>query len=223
MKRFKSIFQVLMALLLVFGTLGVFVTSPTTVSAESFAQTTALSAGDIAVISLNADTKAMAFVTLVDLTEGTEIRFTDDGWLSTGGFRIGEGGIKYTVPTGGALAGSIHYTITPFTTPPWTVDNTDLGSGGFNLSTSGDQIIAFQGLATNPTFLYAVNDRLGTWQTTADTSNSSALPTGLVDGDTAVAPAEFDNIALNCTANLTGTKQQLLAFISGSVKYFSHI
>lgn len=219
MKRFKSIFQVLMALLLVFGTLGVFVTSPTTVSAESFAQTTALSAGDIAVISLNADTKAMAFVTLVDLTEGTEIRFTDDGWLSTGGFRIGEGGIKYTVPTGGALAGSIHYTITPFTTPPWTVDNTDLGSGGFNLSTSGDQIIAFQGLATNPTFLYAVNDRLGTWQTTADTSNSSALPTGLVDGDTAVAPTEFDNIALNCTANHTGTKQQLLAFISDKTNW----
>ncbi len=57
-----------------------------------YSQTT-LSAGDIAIVGVNTDNPdEFAFVLLTDVTTGTSIRFTDDGWFSAGGFRSGEGG-----------------------------------------------------------------------------------------------------------------------------------
>ena len=58
-----------------------------------------LAAGDIAIISMNADTnKTFAFVSLVDIPAGEVIKFTDNGWLSAGGFRTGEGILTWTAP-----------------------------------------------------------------------------------------------------------------------------
>jgi len=54
-----------------------------------------LSAGDIAIIGMNADNPdEFTFVALVDIAAGEEIRFTDNGWLSSTtpeSFRAGEG------------------------------------------------------------------------------------------------------------------------------------
>ena len=62
------------------------------------------------------------------------------------------------------------------------------------LSSSGDQILAYTGSITNPTFLFALNsDGAGVWQPDATNANNSALPQGLTDGVNAPALNEADN------------------------------
>ncbi len=158
---------------------------------------TTLSAGDIAIIGFNFDNPdELSFVLLTDITAGTEITFTDNGWQSSGEFRANEGTFTWTAAS-------------DFT--KGSVINSDVSGVAF--SGSGDQIIAFQGLSDTPTFIYALNSEgSGIWQTDATSSNTSALPTGLTNGETAVALDEIDNAVYNGTTS--GTKAELLAAIS---------
>ena len=148
---------------------------------------TSLSAGDIAIVGLNCDDPDdFAFVLLRDISTNTVINFTDNGWFAAGGFRSGEGVIAYTAPSNQTAGTVIIYTVNS--------TNFSNVSGSFLLSTSGDQIIAFQGTFASPTLIYALNDDgAGVWQTDATNSNTSALPTGLVNGTSAVALNEVDN------------------------------
>ena len=170
-----------------------------------------LAAGDIAIISMNADTnKTFSFVCLVDIPAGEVIKFTDNGWLSTGSFRTGEGTITWTAPAGGISRGTV---ITIDTTA--TVSTVNFGtvsdSGDVNFSTSGDQILAYQGADASPTFLYAVNNEATGWQASATNANTSALPPGLTEGTTAIALNEIDNAAYS--GSVSGTRAELLALI----------
>ncbi|WP_420478743.1 Calx-beta domain-containing protein [Brevundimonas sp. FT23028] len=170
-----------------------------------------LAAGDIAIISMNADTnKTFSFVCLVDIPAGEVIKFTDNGWLSTGSFRTGEGTITWTAPAGGITRGTV---ITIDTTA--TVSTVNFGtvsdSGDVNFSTSGDQILAYQGADASPTFLYAVNNEATGWQASATNANTSALPPGLTEGVTAIALNEIDNAAYS--GAVSGTRAELLALI----------
>ncbi|MGK7890938.1 MAG: endonuclease/exonuclease/phosphatase family protein, partial [Leptolyngbyaceae cyanobacterium] len=159
---------------------------------------TTLSAGDIAIIGFNYDNPdEFAFVPLVDLSAGTEINFTDNGWQAAGSFRATEGTFTWTAPTPIAAGTVINPTISSIL-----------------FSASGDQIIAYQGDASNPTFIYALNSEgnPGVWQSDSTSSNTSALPTGLVNGETAVALDEIDNAIY--TGITSGSKAELLAAIS---------
>ncbi|MGL5082207.1 MAG: ExeM/NucH family extracellular endonuclease [Microcoleaceae cyanobacterium] len=158
-----------------------------------------LSSGDIAVVGFNFDdSDAFAFVPLVDLGTGTEIKFTDNGWLSAGGFGLNEGTFTWTAPADIAAG---------------TVVSPAVSSVAF--SSLGDQILAYQGDNADPTFIYALNSEgnPGQWQSNATNSRTtSALPTGLVDTQTAVALDEIDNAVY---AGITsGTSTELLAAIS---------
>ncbi len=156
-----------------------------------------LVAGDIAIIGLNTDNPdEFAFVLLANVSTGEEINFTDNGWLASGSFRGGEGSTTWTAPAD-LCAGTV---ISP-----------DVGTMLF--SASGDQILAYQGLSTSPTLVYALNDEgAGVWQADATSSNTSALPTGLTNGTTAVALNEIDNAIY--TGITSGTRAALLAAIS---------
>jgi hypothetical protein len=165
------------------------------------AQTT-LTAGDVAIVGLWCDDlsaaggspKTFAFVTLAPLAPGTIVSFTDDGWVSFQAsppamnfFRLGEGVTNFTVGPGGLPAGS--------------VATLSGDAGTFNLSTTGDQIFAFQGSidggsgAVTGTVLWGVNDEgtPGAWQANATTANDSALPPALANFN--IALAEHDNYA----------------------------
>ncbi len=72
--------------------------------------------------------------------------------------------------------------------------------------------IAYQGTESNPTFLYALNSQNSSWQSDATSSTTSALPTGLINGQTAIALNEIDNAVYSGTTS--GTKAELLAEIS---------
>ena len=185
---------------------------------------TTLSAGDIAIIGVNSDDPDdFSFVLLVDIEADTEIRFTDSGWLDSNQFRASEGAFKYTAPTNLSAGTVINFGNDAVN---FASDNdADVGNNGFNLSSSGDQVIAFQGTSTNPTFIYAVQTNSTQFQTTASSSNDSALPNGLVNGTSAVAVGqgsgvgdEWDNSVYNMSVT-NGTKEEILAAVSNAANW----
>lgn len=146
-----------------------------TFTVDDDAQT--LSAGDIAFVQYNADgAEIIKFLALKDIPLGENIFFTDNGWLfPSNTFRGGEG--THTWTSTGVQCGDVV-----------TVD-----LDGPALSASGDQLLAYQGSSTNPTFITALNSEGSGWQTTATNSNTSAIPQGLTNGINAVALNEIDN------------------------------
>ncbi len=168
----KSICTVLLAIL--------FLISPL------ISQTT-LSAGDVVLLGVNCDNPDdFAFLFLVGVEAGTVIKFTDNGWLAAGGFRGGEGVQTYTTPHS-ISAG----TVIVFSQHP----DDFTASGSFALASTGDQLLVYQGEASSPQMIYALNIAgPGVWQDDATSTSTSALPAGLVNGETAVAVQEFDNV-----------------------------
>ncbi|MDD5765237.1 MAG: endonuclease [Candidatus Marinimicrobia bacterium] len=166
---------------------------------------TTLSAGDVVIIGVNCDeSDDFAFVPLVDLGAGTTINFTDNGWLSANAFRTGEGILTYTVPSYQSAGTVIVYSSNSANFS---------SSGSFGLSTSGDQLIAYQGTVTSPTMLFAVNIcGSAVWQADAASSNTSALPLGLTNGANCVAVIEKDNVKY--TGSITSGKDAILAAVS---------
>ena len=188
---------------------------------NAMAVTAALEAGDIAITRVQSDNPDIFnFVALVDIPSEESIKFTDNGWRSDGSFRDNEGTITWTAPAAGVPAGT-----------EVEIQNgaATLGSvtGSVALSASGDQVLAYQGDDNNPTFLFAVQTNSNQFQTDATNSNDSALPTGLVVGETAVAVGlgpgagdETDNSAYDCSV-LSGDKDTLLAAIANNANWIS--
>jgi len=158
----------------------------------------ALTPGDIAIVGFNFDNPdSLAFVALDNIAVGTEIKFTDNGWNEDNTFRTGESIFTYTTPDPLA-AGTI---ISP--------DNLSL-----LLAETGDQILVYQGAESNPSFIYGLNSEESGWQTTASSSNSSALPLGLINGQTGIAFDEFDNGVFDTTVISAGSKEEWLQAIA---------
>ncbi|CAL2093035.1 T9SS type A sorting domain-containing protein [Tenacibaculum sp. 190524A05c] len=183
---------------------------------KSFSQTT-LTAGDILIIDVQADTPdRFKFITLVDLEAGTQIKFTDDGWLGSS-FRGNEGRVEYTAPSLITRGTTIEYT------------SGDSGafvevSGGLGLSGAGDQLIAYQGTEGAPTFIFAVQTNSTQWQTGSNDANQSDLPTGLTNDVNAVAAGagagaeeEFDNVYYSGV--MTGTGKEISEAVGNSANW----
>ena len=159
--------------------------------------TTVLNAGDLAITGFNFDNPdELSFVLLTDITAGTEIKFTDNGVRNDGSFRNNEGIYTWTAQQDYAV-GSV-------------VTLSDLGNIAF--SSRGDQIVVYQGSESDPTFIFALNSQGNGFQSNATSNSSSALPLGLVEGETAIALNEIDNGKY--VGQTTGTKAELLAAIS---------
>ena len=153
---------------------------------------TVLNPGDIAIIGVNCDNPDdFAFLTTVDVPAGTEIKFTDNGVNCDGTFRDTEGILTYIAPTDISEGTVIVYS-----------ESGDDFSGSLALSASGDQLIVYQEADSEYTFIYAVNiEGNATWQDSATSSNTSALPPGLENGYTAIALKEYDNVKYNGETN----------------------
>jgi endonuclease I len=176
----------------------------------------ALAPGDLALIGYTSDDPdALAFVVLAPIAAGEVIRFTDSGWQTSGSFRANEGGVAYTVPSA-LSAGTVVSRGNPFNSDGWATNSAGLGGNSFALSTSGDQILVFQGDALSPTFVYAVNANATGWSD-ATNSNTTALPTGLVDGTTAVSVGGLDNYYYNGITQ--GTAAELRAAIGNPANW----
>ena len=143
---------------------------------------TTLSAGDIAVIAVqsNSTTDKFSFVLLRDITTGTVINFTDNGYTSSpASGATNEGFVTYTAPSA-LCAGTVLSWQSGQTGSGWST------SGSLNLAQAGDQLFAFAGSTSNwasqtsITFLYAIqwiNSYIVTGSTTANTSYAPPLAT----------------------------------------------
>ncbi|MGF1640397.1 MAG: ExeM/NucH family extracellular endonuclease [Rhodospirillales bacterium] len=168
----------------------------------------ALNPGEIGFVQYNADgTDDFGFVALVDIAGGEQILFTDNGWFGDdSGFRPGEGVITWTAPASGVAAG----TVVVIDTTPGASIGTVSETGDLNFAASGDQIVAYRVAGTSIVPIAALNNEGdGVFQADATSSNTSALPAGLVLGESAVAVPEIDNVAYQ--GPLTGTKAALQA------------
>ncbi len=162
-----------------------------------FSQTT-LSAGDIAITGYHADyPDEFTFVLLTDVQATTEIKFTDNGWQSSGSFRPGEGVLIWTATTDLPCGTEVNilYSNPIFVASVGTITDDD----NFDMITNGDQILAYQGIDTGPTFLYAIHFATNTSWSDATSQNSTALPPGLTDGLNAVYIGDFDNGSYDCS------------------------
>lgn len=169
---------------------------------------TILTAGDIAIIGFNSDNPDnFALLTLVDIEAGTTIYITDNGVYTTGLFRNNEG-IKTWTATINTPKNSI-------------IGLSDFAnvSGSFDLSGSGDQIIVYTGSVSTPNFIFALNSEGNAiWQSDCTNANTSALPTGLTNGQTAVALTEVDNAIYNMSVT-TCDKATTLAAICNTANW----
>ena len=154
---------------------------------------TTLSAGGVAFVGYNADgSDAFAFVLIADVTAGTVIKFTDGGWTGST-FRQGEGAVQWTAPSDISAGTVITYdSAADGGGLDWDVTDTAYFSGSFGIGTAGDQIIAYQGSAdgagSSITNIAALHYNADTFDTVySDATGVSLLPTGLIDGDTAIS------------------------------------
>ncbi len=172
----------------------------------------ALVSGSIAIIGYtdNGVPDSLRIAALSPLGAGEVIYFTDNGWTSGGIFRgatatDGDGNENLLVLTinNPVAAGTVIGSPVNSADWAWTVAGSIPGttSGAFanlSLSSTGEQITAFQATTSNPllnplTMLYQM-DNTGAFED-ATTSGTGLLATGLTQGTTAVllptAPADF--------------------------------
>lgn len=162
----------------------------------------ALVAGDIAIIGRinNGAPDSFVFVALNNIAAGEVVYFTDNGWTGSA-FRgstatDGDGSENLTRWTASAAVSAgtiIASTSSGFTTSGSVAGATSGSYASLALSNSGDQITAFQNSsASNPLFNTATQTQLFVLDDTngfeaATDSGTSAVPTGLVAGSTALS------------------------------------
>ncbi len=163
--------------------------------------------GSIAFVRFGADAaapggKTLSFVLLDPSLRGQTITITDNGWTAAGAFTTTEGTITVTIPADAAIG---------------TVFNVTGLTGTLNPSGTGDALLAYIA-GTTPLFLGAVQLGSGTaaWAGDATNSNTSAVPTGLTSGTTALAFAEDNGVY---TGSLTGTPAEIAANIQNAANW----
>lgn len=226
----------------------------------TFGQTT-LTAGDIAFtgyISGNGDATLdeFTFVLLKNITANTVIKFTDRGWLrtgpTTGSFNVVNVESVDTWTSNAAYAAGTEIRIINTTATfvnqiagtsgaAGTVvgtGTTPVAGSGLSLSTSGDQIIAYQGTEASPIFISAIHMNVyingipqepittdANWDGAYDNTNASGLPAGLTTGLNAIwigtqgdINFEYDNAHFVCAGNLS-TVANIKALIFDKTKW----
>lgn len=191
------------------------VTSPCGNSSDdveiSFAQgSTDLVAGDLAFIGYNSSAPdEFSFILLREVNAGTELFFTDMGWLQAGGFRTSaEGLISLTLARNYRCGDAFYLTRTPLSGNNWEAFDESGSTAGMvsipaipgllpDVGATGDQLFAFQGSLAAPTLLAGIH--VGSPWSDAIDSGTSAQPPALAGNNTSVnLTQDLDNGIYNC-------------------------
>ncbi|MFT7614908.1 MAG: hypothetical protein ACI9J3_003895, partial [Parvicellaceae bacterium] len=172
---------------------------------------TSLTQGDIAFIGMNLDgNDSYAFILLKDIDGSTTINFTDCGWNDIGGFSCVAGdGSSWTWSANGTARTCGTVIRITVNAPGLTTTVGAIGGTVPVLSGIGDQVFAFQGLTSSPTFISGIHSNIlaGTtndanWDNASTNNQTSALPNTLTNGVDALrlhnSEAEVDNWQYNC-------------------------
>lgn len=161
-----------------------------------------------------------SFILLKDITAGTVIRFTDFGWLTSGGFQtpnscgpntgaINDGIILWTATStltcGTQVTIQSKYTLTATSGIVTGVQATaNTPTAYLSLAAGGDQIFAYQGTHAAPAFIAGISINKP-WDASLAacffSSNSSVLPAALGAGSNNVAIITALNAHYNCALN----------------------
>lgn len=154
--------------------------------------TPTLVAGDIAFIAYDLESDRFAFVAMTNIAENTEVAFTDIGWDKTDLVPdvdinvLEEHTAVWTAPAGGLSYGNV------IRIQGTTVTGGGTISGSLDkLAATGDQLLAFRGTVTAPTFIAALG--MYPWRTDVQVvaeAKDSHLPSALTEGQTAVMPTD---------------------------------
>jgi hypothetical protein len=154
--------------------------------AAAIAPAHALSTGDLAFTSFNADEDGFSLVTFVDIAAGTKLYFSDNEFVS-GAFNTGESFSSWTSSAATVAGGTVIRfsqvdAITLSASVGTLVRETVAGSANWGLSTSADTVYAYLGnSATAPTtFLAAITN------SSFNATDGALTGTGLVEGVTAM-------------------------------------
>jgi len=142
-----------------------------------------LQAGDIAIVEVSAtDPDKISFIAFRQISAGTVINFTDNGFIDPNTCRTGEGFLIYTAPSA-IPAGTVVSWYKGLVGSGW---NTP--SGNFALATGGDQVFAYQGTWENgQTLIFGVQTLNASWLTSGiPTANNSYLPAALTNNINAI-------------------------------------
>ncbi|MBS7787103.1 hypothetical protein KIH23_07315, partial [Flavobacterium sp. CYK-55] len=195
---------------------------------KGFSQTT-LSAGDAAIVGFNsANPDKIAIILLKDISAGTVINITDNGFTAGATGRTGEGFLTYTAPAA-QTAGTVL---------TWTNGQSITGTGwssnnptNFALNGSGDQLFLFQGPTANwasqsgITLIFGGN--FGTALSATSAAANTVQPTALTGNNFLNLPtttnangyfANGNTAATNVT--ISDTAANVLALIANSTKWF---
>lgn len=168
---------------------------------------TTLTQGDIAFIGLNFDgNDDMVFVLLKDVDASTSINFTDCGWDDgSSAFICNAGDVNGWTWTSGQNL-SIGQTVTIQLISPLMASIGSVSGSVPVMSSIGDQIFAYQGNASSPTFIAGVHSNESStnanWSGGTSNNQTSALPDILTNGVDAIrlhnSGTEVDNWQYNC-------------------------
>ncbi len=178
---------------------------------------TTLAPGDAAVVTVNANApKGFDLIPLVDLDGGAQISVTDNAWTNTG-WKSTEGTVVYTAPSG-IVAGTVlaYRGVT---------ENGFVADPGFNLSTGGDTLLAYQGPATNPAFVYGVGWAQATpWIISGDPlAGQSYIPEVLSSEEhTLLSLGRKASYQYLAAAGTAGTRAELLSLLDNSSHWTNH-
>jgi len=202
-----------------------------------------LGPGDIAFLGFNSNLlDGFSFIVLKDLNAGTVIYFSERGWNGTA-WVLGstESQLQWTVPLFtpvGTIVSVMETANDTFTVTGTTGIGLAPTYTGFNLSSGGDQILAYQSatgpLPASPIFIAGVHtdsnsddyDPNTKWNATGTTGgNSSALPTGLENGKTCISIFAPDTEHANAKydGSLTGTKTEILNRINNPANWLKDL
>jgi len=180
---------------------------------SSWSQTT-LNPNDVAITSFNADgNDEFSFVLLKNITAGTVIYFTENGWdddANGGGVaptwgNINEGTLTWT-STSAMSSGTEIQVITPKLNATLKVNvGSIIKSGTWALGPAGDAIIIYQGTSkpvdgtevTN--FIWVFNTGSSGFVSDATSTSKTGIPTGLSLGIDAIYAGSADNFQYNCS------------------------
>jgi len=206
----------------------IFILAITLLSVCLKAQTN-LNKGDIAFIAVNSDGSEddFSFLLMRDIDSGTSINFTDNGWTSAGNFNseYTESHITWTSDIE-IESGTVVQIKTFNGTETPTASFGNITGEKMTVSVAGDQVLAYQGDKSNPNFIAAISFNQNLliepgieFDGNSDSNSTTAVPTGLSVGNTAIhiyeatSFSESDNAIYNCDV-ISGDKAQLLSAIN---------
>ena len=194
----------------------------------SFLSLKALNPGDILFTGVNTETanEQFSFICMVVIPPNTVITFTDYPYSGTAIVTTGsEGTVTWTSPaTTLAVGTQVAITTTQPTAITTATASAPSGTGtytstsGFALSNTSDQILAYQGSITAPSFIAGISVS-APWQTTGGTAaTTSYLPASIASYSVALTSG---NGNVSYTASISGNAAQILAALTNGTTGWS--